>query len=229
MAKLELPTVTLICADCNHVDNALAVVEKCKSLCNFGAVKFFTHADIAYPHRVEIFNMTSHIAYSVWMLKALYRYVDTPHLLVVQHDGWILNPDAWNPAWLEYSYIGPLFIQKHVVTEMSMGTGGFSFRSTALMEYVSKKVPDWDGTVAGADEVQKQLAYYEDGTIVLHHRDELAANGFKFAPVSEAVKFAQGGQTDPQYYVRRPFGFHGLWPNINRDTGVVEPFDLREE
>lgn len=40
------------------------------------------------------------------MVKLLDSYIETPHVLVVQYDGFILNPDAWTDEFLEYDYVG---------------------------------------------------------------------------------------------------------------------------
>ncbi len=170
------------------------------------------------------------------MLKRAHLYVDTPHFLVVQHDGYIINADSWNPEWLKYDYIGPLFIQEY--SPPVVGTGGFSLRSKRLQEYVNENfaMPDWDGSDLDAQKVQNKIGSYEDGVIAMRMKNELISNGFKFAPVSEAIKFAQGGYphtgslkpSNLDYYVERPFGFHGGWSNINKETGFVSkpPFHV---
>ena len=98
--------------------------------------------------------------------------------------------------------------------ENSVGSGGFSFRSKALMKYVASISPKWE----------RGQWPHEDGEICKHHRLRLQAAGFKFASALEASRFAQGGNPNPAYYVERPFGYHGMWANIHRDTGVVDPW-----
>ncbi len=226
---IELPSVTLFCADCYDVERAIKVLERCKSVCNFGAVKLMTSIPTDYPHRVEIPPIISHNGYSIWMLKRAHLYVDTPHFLVVQHDGFIINADAWEPSWLQYDYIGPLFTQDY--SPPLMGTGGFSFRSKKLQDYVNSRMPEWDGSDGDAQRLQAQIGSYEDGVISIRLRDELIKAGCVFAPVSEAIKFAQGGfpntgnanPDDRTYYCERPFGFHGGWITIDRNTGFVSP------
>lgn len=226
---LDLSPVTLFCADCVDTDRAERIMRRCTDVANFGAVKLLTSLPTSYQHRVEIPPITSHNGYSIWMLKRAYLYIDTPKFLVVQHDGYIINASAWDPAWLQYDYIGPLFIQRYVPP--LMGTGGFSLRSKTLMQYVNARLPDWDGSDADAQRLQAKLGSYEDGVIAIRFREELIAAGYKFAPVHEAVKFAQGGlpvkgdanDHDTRYYCERPFGFHGGWSNMNWDTGFVSP------
>ena len=211
---LDLPSVTLMCADCVNVERAIKVLETCKAKCNFGAVKLFTSLPTDYPH-VAIGHLGSLSDYSDWCLTRMHEFIDTPHFITVQHDGWILNPDVWDPAWLNYDYMGPLFLQEHQPNDWSVGSGGFSFRSKAMMEYVAKISPKWE----------KGAWPHEDGEICKHHRATLQAAGFKYPTALEAAKFAQGGNPNPNYFVQRPFGFHGMWANINHETGVVTPWE----
>lgn len=221
--KLDLPTVTLVSADCYDVKRTISALDICLSKCNFGAVKFFTSLPTDYPHRVECEHMHNLSVYSIWMLKRLHLFIETPHLLVVQHDGWILNPEMWNPEWMNYDYIGPLFMHTHIIQPTSVGSGGFSFRSKKLMDWVSSRLPPWDGP-SDTDAYQAKLGSYEDGIISFYFREELTRSGFRFAPPHEAAKFCQGGQPDPEYYVRKPFGFHRN-VKVNLETGECEHHD----
>lgn len=220
---LDLTSVTLFCADCVDVDRAVVVLEKCKSVAKFGDVRLLTSLPTQYEHAQQIEPLSSHIHYSVFMLKRAVDYIQTPHFLVVQHDGWIINPGAWNPQWLSYDYTGPLFIHAHSINDMSVGSGGFSLRSRALMKQVQKHGPQWDGSDQGIKRLQSQFGAYEDGVISFNLRRQLIQAGFKFAPPAEAAKFAQGGQNDPAYFHERPFGFHGLWNNIDFESGLISP------
>jgi hypothetical protein len=216
--KLELPTVTLACADCIDNKRAEVILERCKSYANFGAVKLLTHFETDYPHRVPIKKLESLSDYSGFMLRELTHYVQTSHVLVVQHDGHVLNPEAWDPHWLYFDYVAPLWIHQHAVNNESVGSGGFSLRSKGLLELVAGMAnPGYFYSPAAG-------WAHEDGVIAMGLRRALISCGMKFAPAHEAAKFAQGGQRDTAYYVERPFGFHGQWPNINRETGVVAPW-----
>jgi len=215
--KLQLKDTTLICVDCRDLTRTVPVMQRCEELVDFGAVKLLTHLTTDYPHKVEIGNISSHVMYSIFMLKEIYKYVDTKYMLVVQSDGFILNPHSWDDEWKEYDYIGPLFNQWDKV-----GNGGFSFRSKALMEYMSSLFPTWDITERGANELQKNMSCYEDGAISLNYKELLDINGFKIAPLDVAGKFAQGGNPNPDYHYEYPFGFHGSWKTVDLQTGFVE-------
>lgn len=218
--KLQLPTVTLLIADCLDAELAAKVLELCKAKADFGAVKLLTSLPIDNPHRVEIIPLNSLIAYSVFMLTRVHQYVNTTHLLTVQRDGWILNSDAWNPEWLNLDYIGPLFVQYDKV-----GSGGFSLRSKRIMQATAKQVVPWDGSQIHAEIIQKGLGLYEDGIISLSP----FRHGFKIATLEQAANFAQGGNRNPKYFKEYPFGYHRTWQQIDFTTGRVDSSDTSRD
>lgn len=213
--KLQLPSVTLICIDCVNANRAIKVLERCKGLADFGDVKLLTHIPINYEHKIKIKPLNTLVSYSIFMLTKVHEYIDTPNLLVVQRDGWILNPESFNPAWLDLDFIGPLFIQYPKV-----GSGGFSLRSKRVMQETAKVVPEWDWSQKNADEIQDQMGFYEDGVICLSKR---LSPDYKIASLEDACQFAQGGNREPEYYRHKPFGFHGTHQNIDHSTGFVSP------
>ncbi len=226
MKKLSLPTTTLVCVDCRSIpngntvitsiDKSIKAVERCKALCDFTEVKLLTSLPIEYEHKVEIQPLPTLVDYSIFMLKKLHEYISTPHMLVIQSDGWILNPSAWEPDWINFDYMGPLFNQFDY-----QGVGGFSFRSNKLMKAMSDYYPYWDGTASETERIQAIVANYEDGAIALAYREDLVSKGFKFPSLEQASRFAQGGNPNNHYYVPKPFGFHGSWRDIDQVTGIV--------
>ena len=220
MSKLQLPSTTLLMVDCLNADRSIKVIEHCKSMCDFGDVKFLTSIPNDYQHSVKIMPLTSLIAYSIFMLSHVHKYINTAHFLVVQRDGWILNPESFDPAWLELDYIGPLFMQMD-----RTGSGGFSLRSKKIMEEISKRVPVWDGSQKHADEIQKTLPYYEDGIIALTP----FSYNFKIASLDQAADFAAGGNRNPQYFRDRPFGWHRTWQDIDFKTGLIDSSDTSKD
>lgn len=214
MNKLQLPQVTLICIDCVDSYRAIKVLDKCQEQIDFGAIKLLTNIPTDYKHRVKIKPLNTLISYSIFCLTKLHEYIDTDYLLIVQRDGFIINPSSWDDNWLKYDYISPLFVQYPKV-----GSGGFSLRSKKLMQNVASNTPEWDWSQKQADEIQKIQNYYEDGVICLSG----LYTSFKIAPPEEAAKFAQGGNDDERYFYDKPFGFHGVINNIDHNTGIVSP------
>lgn len=210
MPLLDLTHTTLFCADCVNVARAVRVLEHCQKLCQFGDVKFLTSLPTDYPHET-IRPLNSLNDYSAFLLKEAWKYVKTPYLLTVQHDGWILNPQAWDEAWLKYDYSGPLYLQERRVDARTVGSGGFSFRSTRLMAEVAALTPVWDGHNSYNRRDGKNNWGHEDGVITKHYRTALEGKGFAFAPPLEAGRFAYGGNLDMAFYHPEPFGFHGFY------------------
>jgi len=204
----------MICVDCVNTNRAIWVLEHCKSLVDFGSVKFLTSLPTDYKHAIQIMPLNTLIAYSVFCLTKLHEYIDTEHVLIVQRDGWILNISAWNYQWLTYDYIAPPFVQYDHV-----GSGGFSLRSKRLMQATAKRFPKWNGTQKDAEKIQQGAIYYEDGVISFSD----LRRTHRIAPLEEAANFSQGGNRNPLYYRPYPFGFHGAFQNIDHETGFVHP------
>lgn len=219
MSKLHLPTVTLMIIDCIDADRAVKVLDRCKEKATFGATKFLTSIPTEYQH-IEIMPLRSLVAYSIFMLTKVHEYIDTPHVLIVQRDGFILNPGSFDVRWLELDYIGPLFVQMDRV-----GSGGFSLRSKRVMQEMSIRTPQWDGTQSHADMLQEEIGLYEDGVISLRN----FGNRFKIATHEQAADFAQGGNRNPFYFREKPFGFHRTWQEIDFKTGRVDSSDLTKD
>lgn len=214
MSKVQLPSVTLMCIDCVDVKRAISVLEKCQESFEFGAVKLLTHIPNDYKNKIKIKPLNSLIEYSVFMISQCYKYIDTEMVLIVQRDGFIINPSSWDDSFLTYDYIAPLFVQYPKV-----GSGGFSLRSKKIMEAVSKTIPEWDLSKKAAEEIQFNMGMYEDGFISLSPFGQ----EFKIASPEDAGRFAQGGNPDSRYFCPRPFGFHGVLNNIDHETGIVSP------
>lgn len=123
-------------------------------------------------------------------------------MLVVQWDGFILDGGLWDPAVLDYDYIGAPWT--HRPAAVAVGNGGFSLRSRRLVDMLAQMAFD--------------VVHPEDAVICELRRDELERRGIRFAPQAVAERFAMemiqaSGPT---------FGFHGF-QNFDRaldDAGL---------
>lgn len=218
--KLQLPNVSLICVDCLNVNLAIKVIEHCKSMVDFGDVLLLTSIPTDYKHAVKIKPLNSLVAYSIFMLKELHKYITKPQVQICQRDGWILNPQSWDDSWSFLDFIGPIYMQNDFV-----GSGGFSLRSKKIMEAVSKTLPEWDGTQKRADEIQRGLQFYEDGQLTLTE----FSKQFKIASLEQAANYANGGNRNPKYFRDYPYGFHRTFSDINFKTGKVDSSDTSKD
>lgn len=183
---LVLPDVTLVCVD-DNISRCNAAIANCTDNIEFGAV-----------HTVSLMPpLGSKRAYSEFIMHEVYKYVDTSHMLIVQHDGYVKNWKAWSPTWLKYDYIGaPWLFHKD---RFNVGNGGFSLRSRRIMELASTLNLQNDKWIT---------EYNEDHNLCRIYRPYLESKGIKFAPLDVAAQFSiEGWGGDNRY--RGQFGFHG--------------------
>jgi tetratricopeptide (TPR) repeat protein len=205
---LELPGVTLLCADTANHPLALRALAKSREGVRFGRVLFLTDAlpaGVVAPADIEIVSiapLTSREAYSQLVLKGLLPHVDTSHALVIQWDGYVVNPEAWDPALLDCDYIGAKWYWHEAGARV--GNGGFSLRSRKLL--------------AALQDPRIVLADTEDTTIGRTFRPLLEReHGIRFADEAQADRFS----FEAAYPIGRPFGFHGLF-NFCRTVPAAE-------
>ena len=204
-----LPQVTLIGIDCVDIERLLHVAEICQRSIRFGDVRMLTSIPHEHPSIVPIAPITTREAYSSFMIKQINSYVTTPFALVIQYDGFILNPDAWRDEYLDYDYIGAPWNETEGYS--IVGNGGFSLRSKRLLELLQHDDAILDPTALDPPDAPED--WYICGMI----RDYLEARGIRFAPVELARQFSFEG-SDEYFGVAwtNEFGFHGLrWTDIS--------------
>jgi len=211
--KLSLPNVTLIGVDCIDLKRLqLAAEISCKDI-DFGGVKLLTSIESNDPRVVKIPNIDSIKKYSNFMIKELYKYVDTEFILVFQYDGFVLNAKAWSDSFLEYDYIGSPWYH---IGDLRVGNGGFSLRSKKLLTWLGN---NWRRVGSNV--------HPEDVYISRFARPYLEENGMKFATEEVASKFGMEGNERTVIW-NGEFGFHGLkytdisnWLSVNTEYKEV--------
>jgi hypothetical protein len=209
-SRPSLPDVTLVAVTSVALDATIAALHASMAQVDFGHILLLSdwprppEADprISWRH---IERLESSADYSRFMLRELAAYISTGHALCVQWDGFILDGGAWDPAFLDYDYIGapwPHFDDAH-----NVGNGGFSLRSRRLLK-ACRDLP-FDGKQA------------EDVVISRIARPQLEAQGIRFAPVSVASRFAYE-RTQP---TGMEFGFHGAF-NLVRNLPIKQALEL---
>jgi tetratricopeptide (TPR) repeat protein len=198
MTTLELPGVTLACVDTRNHALALRALERSLRGVRFGRIAFFTDAvppDVMVPGGIDVVPiapLASRDDYSRFVLKSLAEHVATPHVLLVQWDGYVVNPQAFDTAFLDCDYIGAKWYWYD--DAMRVGNGGFSLRSRKLLDALQ--------------DPRIELVDAEDVTIGRTYRPLLEREfGIRFAPEALADRFA----FEAAYPAGMPFGFHGLY------------------
>ncbi|HUC49345.1 MAG TPA: DUF5672 family protein [Xanthobacteraceae bacterium] len=209
--RLHLPDVTLVAVTSLNIDKTNEALLHCASHINFGAVKFLCSENPStLDQRIEYLPIPQidYLGYSRFMIESLNSYIQTPHCLVVQYDGFVLDPSRWRDDFLAYDYVGApwpktiLMRPGNVPLRLhnTVGNGGFSLRSKKLLEATSRFRFD-------------QLSFpikVEDILICHFLYKELQAAGIAFAPPGIAARFAI--ETELGYFgqsIDTVFGFHG--------------------
>ncbi len=158
-------------------------------MANFGAVLFFQ--DKIKP------GLDPYVQYSDFVINQLHKHVLTDYMLIIQWDGYILNPAAWTDDFLKYDYIGAAWDYSN---PEDVGNGGFSLRSTKLMRAISQL------------NLAPSQCMPEDWVICKTHRKYLLKLGFKFAPVELAHRFSvETNSHHPDIKYEGQFGFHNIY------------------
>jgi tetratricopeptide (TPR) repeat protein len=186
--------VTLCCIDCANQPLSIVALKRSMTARPFAEVLFLTDRLYKVPGvRVEqIPPIRDRAAYSNFVVKQLRGHIGTPHVLLIQWDGYIVNPSAWADEFLQYDYIGaPWGWYKDAYR---VGNGGFSLRSKRLLDALA------DPEIMAIDP--------EDEAICRRYRPLLEERyGIRFAPEEVAARFS----FETTYTREMPFGFHGLY------------------
>jgi len=195
---LALRDVTLACVDTAHPALALRALARSCSHIDFGRVLLLTDsrpAGIDVASNVEIADsgpIRSRDEYSQFVLKRLVAHIGTPLVLLVQWDGYVVNPEAWDPSFANVDYLGARWFWHD--DGHDVGNGGFSLRSKRLLDALQ--------------DPRIHLIEAEDTTIGRSFRALLEhEHGIRFGDARLADRFA----FEAAYPVGKPFGFHGLY------------------
>jgi tetratricopeptide (TPR) repeat protein len=204
---LDLPGVTLCCVDTVHPALALRALRRSIADIRFARALLLTDRMPSTPD-IElraIAPLASRAAYSAFVLKSLAEHIETEHVLLIQWDGYVINPAAWRDEFLACDYLGAKWFWGDPATRV--GNGGFSLRSRRLLRALQ--------------DPRIELTGAEDETICRSFRPLLEReHGIVFGSETLADAFA----FEAAYPLGKPFGFHGLY-NFCR---VVPPAELAE-
>lgn len=161
--------------------------------------KVYTFSDEPYfdgANFIKIPEIKNIKDYERWVLGDVLNFVNED-FLVIQWDGFVLNPGKWREEFRSFDFIGA----PHTINSaLQVGNGGFSFRSIRLMEAVTTLRNSID---------QSTREFPEDVLITIKWREELERLGISFPPLELASQFAfQEGALHDRSNI---FGFHSPW------------------
>ena len=203
--KADLRSVTLCAVDCRTPALAARALRLSARSCDFADALLLSDQPFADPafRTVLIPQLGTLDAYSRFVFQELAHHIHTPHVLIVQWDGYVLDAGAWQPEFLAHDYIGARW--GHFGGAMTVGNGGFSLRSQRLLEATASGRLPWVPDAA------------EDVLVCRTYRQRLQDQwGIGYAPQDVADAFAYEA-LDPE---GPTFGFHGLynlWRHVDDD------------
>jgi hypothetical protein len=191
---LALDNITLVCIDTVHSDQALYAMRRCMRVARFGRAILFGNSGTRVDHGIDLVPVDGRINsasdYSSFVVNELPDHIHSDWALIIQWDGFIINPSAWTGEFLEYDYIGAPWPD----LVPSVGNGGFSLRSRRLL--------------AAAKTLRMPNTHPEDVRIAVDHGEILSTRyGIRFAPIDLAQRFS----FENTYSDKESFGFHALF------------------
>jgi ADP-heptose:LPS heptosyltransferase len=204
--RKKLDRVTMVIVDTVNYGQAVNSLQKSLEQIEPARTLFFTdqYFEIGMPEveMIQIKTLHSKNDYSHFIIKELWKYIETEFVLITQWDGFVLNGDSWKDEFLNYDYIGAPWTERD---GWNVGNGGFSIRSQRLH------------AILGNDP-QIQIWHPEDSTICRLYR--------AYLEVRHKIRFANDDLGDLfSFELRAPvcktFGFHGHFHIPYKDTVVI--------
>jgi len=193
---IELPKVTLIAITTRDYGSTVMALKKSLEHIKPADVILFT--DIAFEdpdYRCVLVSKMNWDDYNRFVCTELYKHINTEYILLIQHDGWVLDGDQWTDDFLNYDYIGAPWLYKDT---RNVGNGGFSLRSRRLHEILATDKLINDNDVYSP----------EDEVICRLYRSYLEKNyAIRFAPEELAHQFSFECHAPK----RKTFGFHNFF------------------
>ena len=210
--RTPLPTVTLCTVDTRSPAVAVQALQRSQQGLQFARTVLFTDGAFDAPEGIEVVQIgpiRSGADYSMFVLQRLVEHLHTPHFLLVQWDGFVAHPSAWNPDWLHCDLLGAPWGKGPPgppgQPDFRVGNGGFTLRSTRLHRALVQ-----DPALAA------QLHHPEDICIAQTLRPVLEQrHGMHFGSLAQAQAFAFENEAP----AGPTFGFHGLF-NLHRALGA---------
>lgn len=205
----KLSNVTIVGVAGTKVKETLRAIKYSMRELEFAESILITPEDIS-DDKVKIVKCEplNYEQYNHFIVYRLHEHVNTDFVLLVQNDGYVVNPDMWKDDFLNYDYIGAVwpmpqddfsFRDEEGIVHR-VGNGGFTLRSKKLLSLAKELHLEWKPYYG---------YYHEDGFYCVHNRKIYEEHDCKFAPVEIASEFSHETNV-PENYGKVPFGFHGI-------------------
>ena len=205
---INLDNVTLISVAGVREQESLKAIKYSMRGIKFAAAKLISSKPVSdFEVQNIIIPSINYEEYNKFIVFDLHKHIDTDYALLVQDDGFVVNPSSWREDFLNYDYIGaPWAIPNDSFSYrdpmgnlIRVGNGGFSLRSRKLLSLATELDLPW----------QSYYGFYnEDGFFTCHNRSIYEENGCVYAPLDIAKYFSHEIYI-PELEGITPLGFHG--------------------
>jgi hypothetical protein len=199
-------SVSLVIIDTDTYQLARRAVEKTIQIFPVDEILIFSDDASKWGHPIiEVEKISSIADYQRILFDNLANYLQTDFALVIQYDGFAINPDSFSKFFYKFDFIGAPWPAGLIPGQAAMvGNGGFSLRSKRLIEVLAnyRSIINYD--------------FAEDATVCRFLRPMLESEGIVYAPVEVARHFSVEFEDVKNI---EPFGFHGphILPLVYRD------------
>lgn len=191
--------VTLVTIETHYNEVAARALQETLDRIPFKNVVTFSNRPLlAGAKNVPVSPIGSMRDYCDIMLKSMWPFVETSHMIFAQWDAMVFDSSQWTDEYLEYDYIGAIWPWEP--PGQNVGCGGFSLRSAKLLQALR------DPIIQMTPESRFGMTA-EDAYIGVVHRRHLEQKyGIRFAPPELAKQFSYelGDYTNSM-------SFHGFW------------------
>lgn len=218
---MKIP-IDIISINCLNPIESLRALDYSTRHIEFNNSYLFTNEDLhTSKHQViKIKKFNSIHDYSNFLLR-IDNFIESSHVLIIQDDGYVLNPEKWRDDFLNYDYIGApwpnnyswrkrwkndQYLNAYKYSKINrVGNGGFSLRSKKFLKF--------------SKQFKSTNQIPEDVFLCLLKYQESQQFDIKFAPFEIAYEFSlevplrgfklkkelKKGSID----INNHFGFHG--------------------
>lgn len=191
---LKLPNVTLIALTGKEITPHMKAIQQSCMGVEWGDVKL-----IYQPTIKSIDEWNKAVIYE------LHNYVQTDYAMLIHADGHVVRPDLWREEFLSYDYVGapwPLptdgYSYRTLQGDLVRVGNSVSLRSKRIMELPSRLGLEWKPYYGNTN---------EDGALCVHWREQMLAQGIKYAPLDVAKYFSKEWEI-PENMGIETFAFH---------------------
>lgn len=188
-------SISIICLSSDKPIKSLEILNHCKNIFPYfdKCILFANENHIINDIEIKKVNVNSYEDYNRFIIEDLNQYIFTDFVLIIQEDGYIINPELWNQNFLKYDYIGAIWPNENIC-----GNGGFCLRSKKFLELSSKL------------KYSQCHPFYnitpEDWFLCSKNRKYFLDNDIKFAEPDVCNLFSK--ESNDAYSSKKTFGFH---------------------